>query len=330
MKTKSLFHFFSIALLAILTFSCSKEESFLATETNPAELKLKSAPILEDITQCELIAGQHINVGTVTYSHDLDNLYITYNTSNNWTLWEVHTYVGSLDGIPRNKTGIQIGKFPFAKTDLNGATSWEFTIPLNQISGDGDTYTIATHAVVRNGVQEETAWGNCVYVPAITVKSFFNKLGYGDAEYVWAASVGSPISAPQPWCNWTNWLGINTYQKGDSYELRSYYFDKDWQGNTVPAAGSVNVTDDGTNLEVTVTSSSETLKLANTYLYVGSAENITAYYINGCPDYSNFPYQRHVEAQTHIFSIPMSKFKSTSFEDAFGSSRWGWFSYYQF
>ncbi|MBL7969387.1 MAG: hypothetical protein JNK09_20465 [Prolixibacteraceae bacterium] len=330
MKTKSVFHFFSIALLAMLFLSCSKEESFLETETTPQELKLKSAPILKDIVQCELIAGQYINVGTVTYSHDDVNLYVTYNTNNNWSLWEVHTYVGTLGGFPKNKTAIQIGKFPFSKTNLNGATSWEFIIPLNQISGDGDSYTIATHAVVRNGSLEETAWGNCTYVPSITVKSFFNKLGWGDAEYVWAASVGSPISAPQPWCNWTNWLGINIYEKGDTYELRSYYFDKDGNGNVVPPAGIASVTDDGTNLEITVTSSYETLKLAHTYLYVGTAENITTYYKNGCPDYLNFPYQRHVEAQTHVFSIPMNQFKGISFKEAFGSSRWGWIFKYQF
>lgn len=307
--------------LGIFINSCTKEEPTVAPETNNSEnLQLKSVTTdpPED-TFCDLIAGQTINTGQVLFSHDATNLYVTYLTSNGWTLTEVHLYVGTLAGLPTNKTAIKIGQFPYSATNLN-VTQFTFTIPLANLQKDANGYAIFAHAVVINGTQQETAWSNnCTYKPIITVKSKFLDNG----NETWAATDGVHYPNNTWYCPW---LGTNIYEKGAEYLLQSWIYPLSSGG-----AGKVNVTDDGTNLFVVVTPKVG-LTLKATYLYVGSMAGLEALgqYTGGCPNYYDFLYQSFDATPTHTFKIPMPMQNSISFESIWGKGRWGWFSYYNF
>ncbi|MDP2338160.1 MAG: hypothetical protein Q8N05_17290 [Bacteroidota bacterium] len=318
LKFRQLVTLFAL-LLGIFVSSCSKEEPLKNPESDSStNLTLKSAAIPQpDDMICDLIAGQHILpiAGKVIYSHSNGNLVVEFLAQNGWTLSEVHLYVGSQGNLPRNNKAIQIGKFPYPSSNYpainsNGITT--ITIPLsvfNNNMNDDDSYTIAAHAVVKNGQQEETAWANCTYKPLITVKSWFN-------DGSWAASEGTPFSASTQWCSI---LGTNIYQKGEVYPLIR------WNGTN---PGKVSVTDNETNLLITVEAYGG-LKLTHTYLYVGTMQGLQSYAPpGGCPNYPNFPFKNHTTATTHTFSLPMQS--SISFEKAFGSNRWGWFSRYNF
>jgi len=317
MKTKLRFKALGILialLLSILIGSCTKEEPLMAPESDsPTNLTLKNGSI--DDMVCDLIAGQNILAGQVIYSHDATNLYVTYLASNGWTLTEVHLYVGSLANLPTNKKAVQIGQFPYSTNDLVGNT---ITIPLldleGNMNGDGSV-TIAAHAIVVNGQQEETAWANCTYIPVISVKSLFT-------NNKWAASDGDRFTNTNI-NDYCYWLTTNSYVKNAEYPLYSYYYQ-----TVVSSPGTVIVSDNGVYLSITVNA---IIPLKHTFIYVGTMENLIANYSSGgtCLDYENFPYQVDTPAgaTTHTYSVSMP---NVSFQNAFGSDRWGWINHYNF
>lgn len=335
MKTKLLnnqFLMLFVIMAGIFISSCTKEEPTLVPETDlSANATLKNAVI--DVVNCDLIAGQTINVGQVIYSHDATNVYVTYTTSGNWTLKELHVYVGNLAGLPRKNSALQIGHFPFAVENLIGATTYTFTIPIQGLTKDPAGYTIAAHAVVTNGTQEETAWSNCSELPIITLKTFFK-----DAvpDRLWACTEGEvyfPDLFPYATDYYCPYLGIQTYKKeaGLTYKL---------QGPVYPlptGAGNVLVQEDseGENLIITVVPD-PSLILTRTYLFVGTLAQLDALATlpGGCVDYTKFPYNMLSETanNTHVFPpIPIQKNEiSISFEALDPKMRWGWYSVYNF
>ncbi len=158
-----------IVLFTILFGSC-KKEPLNPTLTQKEDIASMASKSSSDVFHCgeatvaNLLAGQNINVGTVTVYNDVSYLYVTYNTTSNWFLNELHLYVGDLSGVPKTKTGNPIpGKFPYAASLASNAHEYTFKIPLSTL---GDCFIVAAHAVVvqRNPdcsvMSTETAWGN--------------------------------------------------------------------------------------------------------------------------------------------------------------------------
>lgn len=321
-------YFLAIAI-GLIVSSCTKELETIAPNDNQtsSELLLKSAniPAPNDLV-CDLIAGQTTNVGKVIYSHIGDQLLVEYVTTEDWLLSEVHFYVGTLANFEEtcmNKKAIQIGKFPYSASDLNGPTH-SFSIPLASPAPEGG-YMVVAHAVVKKVVdgvvvQEETAFANCTYKPLIYVKSIFVDL-FKYEPFNYAVSQGDPLPSPPFSLAWSLFAGTNIYEKGDVYQLK--YFTEN--------PGEVRVTDDGTNLLVTVVAK-ENYELTDTYLFVGSMGKLISLGLdNGGPNYTLFQNIKNTTAtDKHEFSIPMMLPINISFETQFGSSRWGWFSYYNF
>jgi hypothetical protein len=89
-----------------------------------------------------LIAGQHIDVGTVSVWNDSTNLYVQYDTTGGWTLEETHLYVGT---VPPEQAAP--GQFPYKHEELGGATSDLYTIPLDSWTPGAQLF-LAAHGVV--------------------------------------------------------------------------------------------------------------------------------------------------------------------------------------
>lgn len=116
-----------------------------------------------------LYAGQTIDAGSVTVTITGTNLVVSYLTESDWTLTEVHLWVGSSTAtMPQTKQGNPIpGKFPYTSGTLTGATSYTFTIPLTSLGfscpNADKIYYMAAHAALKRigyngGVQTETGW----------------------------------------------------------------------------------------------------------------------------------------------------------------------------
>jgi hypothetical protein len=106
-----------------------------------------------------LMAGQNIEVGTVTVSDDGTDLTVHYGiTEAGWFIVQAHMYAD----VKAPKNGAP-GRFPFDSGPVHG-TSFTFTVPLADLGvASGDELFIAAHAVVNNE---------------------FNTIGYMDAEGV--------------------------------------------------------------------------------------------------------------------------------------------------
>lgn len=163
----------AMSIFALLVAGCAAQQAQEPTVSGP--LSTSAMPLVE-ITgdNCvTLLAGQTIEAGQVCATVSGDDVNVTYETSGGWGLYEVHAWAGTaLADMPQNKQGNpKIGNFPINVGDLQGATSYTFTLPLSlfglsseQTECDPVTAYLATHAVVKrdNGdgtFQAETAWG---------------------------------------------------------------------------------------------------------------------------------------------------------------------------
>ena len=166
MKKITLLGYLSMALLLFVT-SCNQQDSDIILKSKENNTTNLSKSQIHDIscgetTVVDLIAGQHINVGTVTVSNDETYLYVTYETSGDWYLTETHLYVGAESDIPYTKPGNpKFGHFPYS--DPHGTTqSYTYKVDLSTLD---DTFAVIAHGVVDkivNGdtiISGETAFG---------------------------------------------------------------------------------------------------------------------------------------------------------------------------
>ncbi len=144
---------YSLVALFLLCIACNSEDvNFEFNEKSSAQ-----QTTCEDAKIVTLIAGQHIDAGTVTVTNDEENLYVTYQTNDDWSISETHLYVGPEEDIPQTRSGNpKIGHFPY-----HGDNNDPFVIPLSDLN---DCFVIVAHAVVNKIVdgeikQSETAFG---------------------------------------------------------------------------------------------------------------------------------------------------------------------------
>ncbi|MBP6023278.1 hypothetical protein [Ferruginibacter sp.] len=163
-----------VLLMAITTstfFSCQK--------VSPVELDNNDGKIGFDINKVDtencpattvtLVAGQHIDAGTVSVTNDANYIYVTYTTANGYLLTQTHLFVGACNLVPVNNQGNPVpGQFPYANTH-NNITSYTYQLPVSAI-GLGNCGCIAAHAVVvklnESGqvIEQQTGWGNGIRI----------------------------------------------------------------------------------------------------------------------------------------------------------------------
>lgn len=149
-----------VAAAAMLVVGCDRFLTPSETSIDPASL-----PYCGIAQEVKLIAGQHIEVGSVTVGNDATNLYVTFTTTGNWKLSETHVHVAtSLADIPQRNGNPVPGRFDYGMDHNPMVTTYTYTIPLGAWSPGTELY-IAAHAVVNrvdehgNVLQRETGWG---------------------------------------------------------------------------------------------------------------------------------------------------------------------------
>lgn len=121
-----------------------------------------------------LWGGQTIPVGTVTVSNDAENIYVTYETTGDWYLTELHLYV--LDYEPTSR--LTPGHAPY-KWEGDPIQSYTFVVPF---TGEcGTALWLQAHAAVVKIVNEEVVQGETAYGGQITRPkkgSWYGNIGY--------------------------------------------------------------------------------------------------------------------------------------------------------
>jgi hypothetical protein len=187
---------FVVALSATSLVSCQKESLPVKPDGNTAQLTTASKPPVraaqvksgiksvqvqprENYTVSNsidmgngcaasvvpLIAGQHINAGTVTVTNDDEFIYVTYNAENGYVMTQTHLYVGNCEAIPVTNTGNPSpGQFPY-KTNHDYAASFTYQIPISAMGGENCGCISAHAALVKFGpsgeniIDTQTGWG---------------------------------------------------------------------------------------------------------------------------------------------------------------------------
>lgn len=132
---------------------------------------------LDDVVYCgeeevvSLTAGQYIDVGSIVVGNDGEYLYVTYKTTGDWYLTEVHLHV--LDEDPERR--LPPGRTPY-KSDVDYEKEFTLKVPLSDFDFDFEeqcdvfSLWLQAHAVVKKivdeeVVQEETAYGGEIVKP---------------------------------------------------------------------------------------------------------------------------------------------------------------------
>ncbi|NND89095.1 MAG: hypothetical protein HKM28_07615 [Flavobacteriaceae bacterium] len=148
-------------------FSCAKEPieptaeelKFVFTGAGSQTPDPEPPPASITYVETEMTAGQNIDAGSISVISDADGTHVSYDTTGDWIITELHLYVGPIGDMPATKSGNpKIGKFPYKFEYNSGVTMVD--IAIDDITS-GNCEQVAAHAVVYNTVtgESETAWG---------------------------------------------------------------------------------------------------------------------------------------------------------------------------
>ena len=121
-----------------------------------------------------LMAGQHIEVGTITVANSEDSITVVYETFDGWSITETHLDVAlDYSGLATNKPGNPLpGKFDFQTS--HPAPVNLVTYEVDSIEWEsGMTIYVATHAVVTSQQGTETAWAGDLEFPGSSWATYF-------------------------------------------------------------------------------------------------------------------------------------------------------------
>jgi hypothetical protein len=163
---KIAFNLLIVFVAALTVISCTKA-THLDSVSQPANKTLVGPPppppSICDSTAVNLIAGQYMDAGKVIVKNNSDTLFVTYVTSGDWKISEIHLYVGPKSELPANKKGNpKVGHFPTQDTFYPMVTTVTYKFLLENLD---DCFYIAAHAVVKKVVDgqildSQTAWGD--------------------------------------------------------------------------------------------------------------------------------------------------------------------------
>ncbi len=310
MKKTTIFKVLGLLLLIIVA-SCSKEEFDSSNGKSNLKTLVTTPTDCQDFS-LQLIAGQNINVGMVSFTWDENKPTICFNTENGWMIQEVHFYIGDFANVPRNPQGVPVpGHFPYYATGLNTSSyCYPREISLQNVP---DCPVILVHVVVINGLRNETAWAqgcksfqeafgikrwgylddcHCFCKNYLTLKAFYHPAGANSTTWT-CLSYGTHLFSGVEWCS--N-LGLVEPVDGVSYPLKVNGVD----------IGTATLAIIGGKIFVTLTASDVNSHFESTHVFYGSQQALLNNYGPGyCPNFLSFPYSNTTPGSTQVVEIPL-------------------------
>lgn len=294
MKRRKLFGL--LALVTLLAFAFGGTGTAAAV---PLDAEICGEPAVYT-----LWGGKTINVGTVTVANDETNLYVTYETTDNWYLTEVHLYVLNYEPLER----LTPGHAPYKSGNISYATTYTFVIPLEDlgfpITCDETVLWLQAHAAVvkivdGEIVKSETAYGGDINPNA---NPWYGNIRYmvqccnGEepcyefvGETAWAA--GIRYVRRGNWATYTPYVPNSTVilYAGQTINVGSVHF-------SAPVAGKVTIT----------------INLTGSWEFAPRAENVKiqdyATAPSGNPAPGLFAWKGTGVGQTFSIEVPVNNF----------------------
>lgn len=129
------------------------------------------------------------NVGTVTYTNDGTNLYVTSTFSGPTCPTEIQVWAGTdVASLPSTSGGVAFGLFPY-KLDNAGCGTHTFTIPLSSLGSNlcGTDIYVVLHAAMGADASVEGSEGQTAIG--------YGSQTFGDSRWGWIATY--PVCCPQ-------------------------------------------------------------------------------------------------------------------------------------
>ena len=181
MKTKSLIAVLALASVSII--SCQKVDvnpienvNQPAIKETPDGNKANFANYCQP-TEAKLLSDLNENVGSVVVTNDMSNIYITYNSTDEWTLSQTHLYVGDIALMPVGLDGTpDLANFPYTGSH-NDVKTYTFQVPVSLIQ-PGTCGSIVAHTIVQktddvsNQTELRSAFGKVVQVKTNGIPGF--------------------------------------------------------------------------------------------------------------------------------------------------------------
>ncbi len=158
-----------LLLTPLIFISCQKESTFDNPQKSPLLKSSIQSENTEDFDYCgettivSLITNKtNIVIGSVTVGNDENNLYVTYETTDNWWIGLTRQYAGPEDLIPRYPNGYpKVGMFPYVQTYDPYVQNCTAVIPLESLDSCFEVALFAKVYKIENGVVITTdkSWG---------------------------------------------------------------------------------------------------------------------------------------------------------------------------
>lgn len=147
-----------ILALAIFMTACQKNALNVSEEIRSAVPA--GYTVCGTATETAILAGQTINVGSVTVWNDETNVYVLYEATGDYKFKKTHLYVGSTSGIPVNNSGNpRIGLYPHNDDHgTAGVSSFLKTIPISSLNQTSGWISISAHSEVIAPGFSQTGW----------------------------------------------------------------------------------------------------------------------------------------------------------------------------
>jgi hypothetical protein len=160
MKTKLFYALFIMTLFLIV--ACQFQNlGHLKVKESKNKANYSQIASLTPRYSTNLMAGNYVDVGNVNIYCDDENVFIEYETTDEWFIKNTHLYVGDLELIPINKSQIPNPlRFPIHSVCPKQTQSEIYMISKSNLPSN---FAVAAHAEVKrevNGMETktETAW----------------------------------------------------------------------------------------------------------------------------------------------------------------------------
>ncbi|HEY5602102.1 MAG TPA: Calx-beta domain-containing protein [Gammaproteobacteria bacterium] len=171
-----------LVIVIVLLPACKQETSQAQSGNAGSELPAVTEPVTLDSAGAvaaadaqaaaveplviPLIAGQHMEVGTITVSNTDTSIIVVYETTGDWRITEIHLDVAlDYSGLHTNRSGNPIpGQFDYSTCHPHPVSQVTYVIDDLEWSAGMPIY-LATHAVVVSQQDNETAWAGDLDFP---------------------------------------------------------------------------------------------------------------------------------------------------------------------
>jgi LruC domain-containing protein len=128
-------------------------------------------------TNTKLINVDNLEIGTVVIGNDIDSLYITVNTKDQWFINETHIFIGEKRNVPIDESlSIDKENFPIKSSHDPVVQSYQFTMSLKDFSACEDIIVhVSAKRLSNNGdlLEEKSAWLDGSNLEGIATNGFY-------------------------------------------------------------------------------------------------------------------------------------------------------------